>query len=228
MKKIYVTAFIFENEIRYFQIYFHTYAPNMSATNTNTSNTTIPSFPEMRKFFKGLSTYQREELEALCESGSVPSFTKDVCEAVVTALSERSAATAQHFKPATRRKRKNPNDPKGPKNAYIFFTMDDAVRKEISDANPGISRTEMTKLIGQKWGSLSDAEKQRYQDLSDNDKARYEREMSERSSASDDSVVAAASGTAAAVETTTEEETSEPPAKKQRKKRAPKAEKASK
>lgn len=198
----------------------------MSATNTNT-NATIPSFPEMRKFFKGMSSYQRDELETLCEAGTVEGFTKEICDAVVTALSERSIATAQHFKPATRRKRKNPNDPKGPKNAYIFFTMDDKVRNEISEANPGISRPEMTKLIGQKWSSLSDDVKQHYQDLSDKDKVRYEREMSERSStssASDDSTVAAASGTAV-VES---EDTSEPPAKKQRKKRAPKTEKTEK
>jgi len=182
--------------------------------NTNT-NTNVPTFPEMRKFFKSLHTYVREELEAVCESGSIKGFDKEACDALVAALSERSVATGLQFK-STKRKRKNPNDPKGPKNAYIFFTMDEKVRSEISEANPGISRTEMTKLIGQKWGSLSDSEKQHYQQLSDKDKERYEREMSERSSASsasDEAVVAAASGSEPAAE--------EPPAKK-RKKRAPK------
>lgn len=169
-----------------------------------------------------MHSYAAEELRSVCESGVVEGFDTDLCDALIKALGERSNATALHFKPTKngKRKRKDPNDPKGAKNAYIFFTMDESVRKEISDAHPGISRTEMTKLIGQKWGNLTDAQKQPYQEMSVKDKERYDREMSERSSStsSNDAVVAAASGAAA----------EEPPAKKARKSKAEKADRPAK
>ena len=104
--------------------------------------------------------------------------------AIVSAFEERCAEHVAQFKPAGRRKRKNPDDPKGPKNAYIFYNMDADVRSEMEKKYPDASRTEITKHIGEAWRNLSADEKQPYLDMATADKERYQSEMTASASAS--------------------------------------------
>ena len=57
-----------------------------------------------------------------------------------------------------RKQKKDPNAPKRPSSAYMQWLNDH--RAEFKQENPGISITELSKLAGQKWKSVSDAEKQ--------------------------------------------------------------------
>jgi len=62
-------------------------------------------------------------------------------------------------KPARKKKKvRDPNCPKRPKSAYFFFM--DKWRQIIATENPTMAVKDRSKLLGAKWNSLSDAEKQ--------------------------------------------------------------------
>lgn len=87
-----------------------------------------------------------------------------------------------HFKRHFRRQRKK-NDPfTGIKNAvpaYSFFTQE--WNSKIAAENPDKSFGEKSKLVGQKWKSLTDKEKAKYEKLAAKDKKRYQAEIEQRS-----------------------------------------------
>lgn len=73
--------------------------------------------------------------------------------------------------------KKDPNAPKRPLSAFIFFSQDK--REEIIRKNPELKSklAEVGKMVGEAWGKLSDAQKKPYETKAVADKARYEREM---------------------------------------------------
>ncbi|KAL9190387.1 hypothetical protein ACHAXT_007598 [Thalassiosira profunda] len=71
------------------------------------------------------------------------------------------------------RKRKDPNAPKGPKQACIYYQVD--VRDKFTA--PGKKSDEVYKLIAESWKKLSDEEKKPYKDLAAEDKKRYSEEL---------------------------------------------------
>jgi len=73
------------------------------------------------------------------------------------------------------KKEKDKNAPKGALSAYFIFSGDQ--RKELKEKHPELTIGEMAKLIGSKWGALSDAEKATYEERSKQDKVRYTEEM---------------------------------------------------
>ncbi|KAI8883218.1 HMG-box [Backusella circina FSU 941] len=66
------------------------------------------------------------------------------------------------------RKKKDPNAPKGPGN--VFFLYCRLERDKIKDEHPTENLGEVTRLLGQKWKSLTKEEKSKYYDM-------YKREM---------------------------------------------------
>lgn len=74
-----------------------------------------------------------------------------------------------------KRAKKDPNAPKKALNGFMFFAKDK--RESIVQENPEAKPTEITKLMGEAWRGMSDAEKQPYLDMRDKDKIRYEKEM---------------------------------------------------
>lgn len=84
---------------------------------------------------------------------------------------ERSAAKAAP------KKKKDPNAPKRPMTAYMFFATEgrETVRKENPDAKFG----EVGKLIGEKWRALSEEGKKKYEAKALAAKERYEKEKAE-------------------------------------------------
>lgn len=74
-----------------------------------------------------------------------------------------------------RRKRKKEGEPKGPRNAYIFFGQDE--RKKITAENDKLAPKEVVTELGKRWSALDDKEKSKYNELAENDKKRYEKEM---------------------------------------------------
>lgn len=52
-----------------------------------------------------------------------------------------------------------------------------SVRSQVKEENPGLSVTEIAKLIGTKWNELSAEDKEPFVKKAAEDKVRYEREM---------------------------------------------------
>ncbi|CEM01030.1 unnamed protein product [Vitrella brassicaformis CCMP3155] len=77
------------------------------------------------------------------------------------------------------RKVKNVNAPKRSRSAFIFFTMDR--RDEVVSQNPDLRGrvTEVSKILGAEWKSMSARQKKPYETQAKRDKERYEREMKE-------------------------------------------------
>ncbi|KAI8365276.1 uncharacterized protein BYT42DRAFT_589421 [Radiomyces spectabilis] len=73
------------------------------------------------------------------------------------------------------RRKKDPNAPKGPGN--VFFLYCRLERDKIKDQYPQENLGEVTKLLGQKWKSLSKEEKQKYYDMYKKEMEEYEEAM---------------------------------------------------
>eukprot|EP00621_Florenciella_sp_RCC1693_P010003 CAMPEP_0182543712 /NCGR_PEP_ID=MMETSP1323-20130603/32063_1 /TAXON_ID=236787 /ORGANISM="Florenciella parvula, Strain RCC1693" /LENGTH=193 /DNA_ID=CAMNT_0024754675 /DNA_START=46 /DNA_END=627 /DNA_ORIENTATION=- len=69
------------------------------------------------------------------------------------------------------KKTKDPNAPKRATTAYFFFLADE--RPRTKEEVPGISVTELSKVVGAKWKELSDADKAPYEAKAAADKERY-------------------------------------------------------
>ncbi|KAF9921146.1 hypothetical protein FBU30_008864 [Linnemannia zychae] len=70
---------------------------------------------------------------------------------------------------------KDKNCPKRPRNSYIFFTL--MKRDDIKKKHPEFKPTEITKMLGEEWQKLSEAEKESYGSMAEDDKKRYQSEM---------------------------------------------------
>ena len=75
----------------------------------------------------------------------------------------------------SKRAKKDPNAPKRALSAYMFFSA--AKRAEVAAANPDFGITDIAKALGERWKTITDEEKNVYQQQADEDKIRYEREM---------------------------------------------------
>lgn len=70
------------------------------------------------------------------------------------------------------RRKKDPNAPKGPGN--VFFLYCRLERDKIKDQYPNENLGDVTKLLGQKWKSLTKDEKQKYYDMYKKEQEEYE------------------------------------------------------
>lgn len=75
------------------------------------------------------------------------------------------------------KREKDPNAPKRPLSAYMFFSQD--WRERIKTENPEVSFGEIGRLLGLKWKSLAEDEKKPYEDMACRDKKRHETEKAE-------------------------------------------------
>jgi hypothetical protein len=96
---------------------------------------------------------------------------KAVMEKVVDHLPRGFPATlgGKHKEP------RHEEHPKGPSNAYIFFTM--AVRESTVAANPDLSNTEIVSLMAKMWKETPEDARTEYEAKAAADKERYETEM---------------------------------------------------
>mmetsp|Transcript_17041 Transcript_17041/g.40155 ORF Transcript_17041/g.40155 Transcript_17041/m.40155 type:complete len:809 (+) Transcript_17041:83-2509(+) len=77
--------------------------------------------------------------------------------------------------PKKRKKTKDPNAPKKPQSAYIFYST--KTRSKIKEENPDASFGDIARLISERYKSLSDEQKKKWEDMAAKDKARYKTEM---------------------------------------------------
>lgn len=80
--------------------------------------------------------------------------------------------------PGSKRKRahevRDPNAPKRPSTAYIFFSTE--MRPKIRDDYPDLTLSERSKLMGKLWANLEQGKKQPFLDMAEQDKERYIRD----------------------------------------------------
>ena len=79
--------------------------------------------------------------------------------------------------PGAKRKKKDPNEPKRPKNAYQFFCEDK--RDDIKEENPDASPADVMRLLGEAWKEVKDNEKKvkKYKKKADAAKEEYAQKM---------------------------------------------------
>ncbi|RKP11949.1 high mobility group box domain-containing protein [Piptocephalis cylindrospora] len=74
----------------------------------------------------------------------------------------------------TKRARKNPNAPKRPMSAYMFFA--NAQRDTVRAENPEATFGQIGKLLGERWRGMTSDDKKPYEEMNVKDKRRYETE----------------------------------------------------
>ncbi|KAB1211652.1 FACT complex subunit SSRP1 [Morella rubra] len=74
------------------------------------------------------------------------------------------------------RKKKDPNAPKRAMTGFMFFSQME--RENLKKANPGISFTEVGRVLGDKWKKMTVVEKEPYEARALQDKKRYKDEIS--------------------------------------------------
>ncbi|KAL6261883.1 high mobility group protein 20A [Pogonomyrmex barbatus] len=80
----------------------------------------------------------------------------------------------------TKKRKKTPRDataPRQPLSGYFLFLNDR--REKVRNQNPGLTFTEITKLLAAEWSKLPIDQKQHYLDAAEQDKERYNREFSD-------------------------------------------------
>ena len=75
--------------------------------------------------------------------------------------------------------KKDPNAPKGAKNAYIFFCADN--REQVKEENSEMSSKEIISELARLWKEADEDVKAEYQEKAAQDKQRYQEEMEEYS-----------------------------------------------
>lgn len=71
--------------------------------------------------------------------------------------------------------KKDPNKPKGVKSAYIYFTEHERAEREKNGNS--VSFTELSRLCGPIWGTMTEDDKAPFQKQTEKDRKRYEKEM---------------------------------------------------
>mmetsp|Transcript_23978 Transcript_23978/g.52365 ORF Transcript_23978/g.52365 Transcript_23978/m.52365 type:complete len:88 (-) Transcript_23978:325-588(-) len=79
--------------------------------------------------------------------------------------------------PKAAKKKKDPNAPKRPLAAYMFFCKE--MRESVKEENPEVTFGEIGKILGKKWADAEADEKKRFTELADKDKVRYDKEKKE-------------------------------------------------
>lgn len=73
------------------------------------------------------------------------------------------------------KKTKDPDAPKRPLAAYMFFCKE--MREVVKKESPDVSFGEVGKILGKKWADADAATKKKFTDLAEKDKVRYEAAM---------------------------------------------------
>ncbi|KAL0381072.1 UNVERIFIED_CONTAM: FACT complex subunit SSRP1 [Sesamum angustifolium] len=74
------------------------------------------------------------------------------------------------------KKKKDPNAPKRAISAFMFFSQTE--RENVKKSNPGISFTEVGKVLGERWNKMTADEKSPFEAKARADKKRYSEEIS--------------------------------------------------
>jgi len=95
-------------------------------------------------------------------------------------IQDRLGKAAKKEKPAKKKKQKRPKEhdpdrPKHPTNAYLFFTVEE--RKKLQKSQPTASRLERVRMMSKRWKEMTDTDKEPFLNLASKDKQRYKEEI---------------------------------------------------
>ena len=92
-------------------------------------------------------------------------------------VQERQEELAEKFlgKPLKIKKRKDPDMPKKPLSAFLFFCSDN--RENVRKKSPDLSMGNVMKELGKRWGKLTDKQKVKYDKEAKEAKAIYDDKM---------------------------------------------------
>lgn len=82
---------------------------------------------------------------------------------------------ASVLSPLRRKMRRDPNQPKKPLSAYIYFSQE--IREVIKQENPRLTVAEIMKEVSNRWQRMDREQKCSYEVLASKDKKRYEKEL---------------------------------------------------
>ena len=111
-----------------------------------------------------LETFTKNTIKKIFKSDDIIEAEKDL------------EKTIKEFKGEKKLKR-DPDAPKGAKNAFIFFCADN--RDELKEENPTMKMKDLSKKLGEMWKEVDGDLKSEYQEKAKQDKERYERELEE-------------------------------------------------
>ncbi|KAI3638167.1 hypothetical protein MIR68_003778 [Amoeboaphelidium protococcarum] len=105
----------------------------------------------------------------------------DQAAAATESSPEKAAAGAaesggsQSVTKKRKRQKKDPNAPKKPANAFIFYAQNH--REVLKQAHPEMNKAEIARELGNQWKAIAEDEKKEYYDMYEKDKVRWEQEM---------------------------------------------------
>lgn len=91
--------------------------------------------------------------------------------------SKRKSKDDDDGKKKKQKKKKDPNAPKRAMSGFMFFSK--LERENLKKTNPGISFTDVGRVLGEKWKKMSAEEKEPYEEKAREDKKRYKDEISD-------------------------------------------------
>lgn len=74
-----------------------------------------------------------------------------------------------------RKRVKEPGEPKRATTGFMFFS--NLTRHEVTKEHPEYRVGQVAKILGEKWGKMTEADKAPYQKMADDDKVRYTKEL---------------------------------------------------
>jgi hypothetical protein len=106
---------------------------------------------------------------------NIETFTKNTIKKILNSSDLVDAEkdiekTVREFKGEKKLKR-DPDAPKGAKNAFIFFCSDN--RDEVKEENPDMKMKDISKKLGEMWKEVDEELKTEYQEKAKQDKERY-------------------------------------------------------
>ena len=98
-------------------------------------------------------------------------------KAEASSLASRQKPTAPESSKKPGRRKKDPNSPKEPRSAYIFFVVE--MCKKVTAEFPGKTPQEIAAIVGSRWKETAPEQKKKYQELHEQDRERYRNELAE-------------------------------------------------
>lgn len=133
---------------------------------------------------KNVNKFVEFDRKTAKNKNSATALTKDEVSTakkkIVAVLSEpdETKKRTRSEKAKARKRLKIPRDPNRPKNAQTaYFHYSNSVRNDVRAENPDKSMIDVSRIIGKRWKTLTDAEKQPFVEAEKADKERYRSEM---------------------------------------------------
>jgi len=129
---------------------------------------------ELGRLWKEADAAEKDKYEQLAQQDKMR-YKRDM-ETYQESKALTSSEEEEVQTPKSKKRKKDPNAPKGALSAYMIFSRE--IRTQVKDQFPEASFGEIGKHIRERWRNMSEEEKQKYNDAAEEDKKRYANQMS--------------------------------------------------